>query len=296
MNPSIDIPQELIDLAMQFTETEGIHDTPLRHLKIVRNNKVTQPVQAVYTPALCFIIQGAKEAVVGTKTYRYSPAQYLVTSVDLPVTGRVTSASTKTPYLCLVLEIDPTLVYEILKSSDLSADPSALKGIFLDKVTPDLTDSFLRLLRTLKNKNDTHVLAPLVIREITYRLLHSKYGQTVSQLGIAGSQTQRIAKVIGLLRKDYAKPLRTEELAEIAKMSVSSFHQHFKQVTSLSPLQYQKRIRLQEARRLLSAEVADAATAAFQVGYESPSQFSREYARLFGLPPISDLKRFRQKG
>jgi AraC-like DNA-binding protein len=291
------VRKELSGLALEFSHDEGVHETALEHLRIARNNGRTQPFPTIYRPSLCFIVQGEKEVMVSGKPYRYGPSRYLVTSVALPVTAQVTKASPEEPYLALVMDIQPGLVYEILASSGqtMPNDAPSREGIFLDAVNPDLTDALLRLMRTLKNENDMLILAPLVIREITYRLLNSRHGGIVRPLGVAGSQMQRIAKVIELIRRDYARPLTTREMAEAANMSPSSFHQHFKLVTTMSPLQYQKRIRLQEAKRLLSAEASSAASAGFQVGYESPSQFSREYARMFGLPPMSDIRRMRRE-
>jgi transcriptional regulator GlxA family with amidase domain len=166
-------------------------------------------------------------------------------------------------------------------------------GFFVERVTAELADAFARLMRTLENKNDLKVLAPSIIREIHYRLMNSRFGMKIRQLGVVGSKTQRIGKVLDQLQKEYAAPLRVTDLAQMASMSPSSFHLHFRQVTSMSPLQYQKQIRLQEARRLLSIETLDAASVAFKVGYESPSQFSREYRRLFGQPPMRDMDRLR---
>ncbi|MES2205864.1 MAG: AraC family transcriptional regulator [Pseudomonadota bacterium] len=290
------IPDELIQRTLQWCSQEGLHDTPLASLQIARSNHITERIHNVYKPYLCFIVQGKKEILVANQQYSYSSTQYLVTSIDLPVSGQVTQATPEQPYLCLVLTIEPNLIYEIITALNLAATaPHPLeKGFFVEQVKPDLTDAFLRLMRTLEDKNDCLILAPAIIREILYRLLTSTYGGVIQQLGIAGSQTQRIAKAIEFIRSNYSRAVRVEELAEVASMSPSSFHQHFKRVTTMSPLQYQKQIRLQEARYLLSAQGMDAAKVAFQVGYESPSQFSREYARLFGLPPISDIKRLQK--
>jgi transcriptional regulator GlxA family with amidase domain len=186
-------------------------------------------------------------------------------------------------------------VYEILQETHSAEiqNKNTEGGFFVEKVTAELADAFTRLMRTLENKNDLKVLAPSIIREIHYRLMLSRFGIKIRQLGVVGSKTQRIGKVLDQLQKEYAASLRVTDLARMASMSPSSFHLHFRQVTSMSPLQYQKQIRLQEARRLLSIETLDSASVAFKVGYESPSQFSREYRRLFGQPPMRDMDRLR---
>ena len=298
MEPAAGIPKELVDLGMAFTDGEGLHPTAIPSLRIVRSDGRTLPTHRMYDPSLCLVIQGEKEASVGNQAYRFGAGEYLMLSVDLPVTGRVTQASPEHPFLCLVLTLEPATVYGIVKElrQPEPSGPEAKKGIYLDRADPDLADAMLRLLRCLKRESDTAVLAPFILGEITYRLLGSPHGFMVRQLGVAGSRTLRIAKAVDWIRSHYDQPLRMEHLAKLASMSQSAFFQHFKQVTTMSPLRYQKELRLQEAKRLLNTELTDAATAAFRVGYESPSQFSREYARMFGLPPITDLKRQRGAG
>jgi AraC-like DNA-binding protein len=300
MGMSNETPNELIQLATQACPEQGMFRTSVPQLQIARSNRITEPTQTVYTPALCFIIQGEKDAVVAGKFYHYNTNEYLVTSVALPVTGQVTMASEEKPYLCLILDLEAALIYELLKAAAENEVPKATRakgqGIHLEKVNPHLSDAFLRLLRCLDKRTERAVLAPMIVREICYRLLTSNHGDIIQQIGVKGSQTQRVAKVIERIRKDFAKAFAVDDLAKIAGMSASSFHQHFKDVTGMSPLQYQKSIRLQEARKLLIAELTDASTAAYQVGYESASQFNREYSRAFGLPPISDVKRVRDSG
>jgi AraC-like DNA-binding protein len=250
-------------------------------------------VPTVHRPSLCFVVQGAKEVVLGTNIYRYGRLEFLFSSVDLPLTGDVLEASEGAPYLCLVLEIDPAVVFELaaVLKAPLARAGSAPQALFVGERDAEMTLAFERLVRCLDSRADIDVLAPSIVREITYRLLQGPYGHAVRELGIANSQTRRIARVIEILKRDFAQPLRTAELARSAGMSASSFHAHFKRVTSMSPLQYQKHLRLHEARRLLLAGDPGAADVAFKVGYESTSQFSREYARLFGLPPIRDVRR-----
>jgi AraC-like DNA-binding protein len=195
-----------------------------------------------------------------------------------------------------MLDLQPSIVYEILQDTPrpVKRQTAATEGgLFVETVTPELADAFGRLLRTLGSVSDVKVLAPSIVREIHYRLMDSRFGVRVRQLGVVGSKTQRIGKVVEEMRKDYAIPLKVTELARMVNMSVSAFHEHFRVVTNMSPLQYQKHIRLQEARRLLSTQSTDAASVAYQVGYESPSQFSREYRRLFGAPPMHDVEHLR---
>lgn len=285
---------ELVELALRYAVRDGMQPTPLAALQIVRSDKLLPRVYSVHRPSLCFIAQGAKQVMLGGDVFRYATNEFLFSSVDLPITGEIMEASGKRPYLCLVLEIEPSLVFELVAATE-GLEPRRPRlthqAIFVGQSDPAMTDAMLRLLRSLRNPVDARILAPTTIREITYRVLRGPYGDVVRELGIADSQTQRIAKVIDRLKRDYAQPLRAAELAALAGMSVSSFHHHFKAVTTLSPLQYQKQLRLQEARRLLLGSALGAADVAYQVGYESPSQFSREYARCFGLPPASDAKR-----
>ena len=290
-----DITKNLLATALQYCKGEGTHPTPLPELFVIRREKRTQATLGMYTPSVCFVLQGEKNVWSGNKVYRYNPASYLVSCIDVPAIFQVVSASSKQPYIGLKLELQPSVVYEILQETHSAEiqNENTEGGFFVEKVTAELADAFTRLMRTLENKNDLKVLAPSIIREIHYRLMLSRFGIKIRQLGVVGSKTQRIGKVLDQLQKEYAAPLRVTDLARMASMSPSSFHLHFRQVTSMSPLQYQKQIRLQEARRLLSIETLDAASVAFKVGYESPSQFSREYRRLFGQPPMRDMDRLR---
>jgi AraC-like DNA-binding protein len=286
------MPSDLVELALRYSTSSRCARTPVSALQVVRADRAGDRVHAVHRPSLCLIVQGAKEVTLGTTVFRYRSAQFLFSSVDLPVTGAVIEATPDKPYLCLALEIEPSVVFELASAGCVPVASSRNgRAIFVGKSDARMTDAFSRLLRCLDHPLDVAVLAPSVIREITYRLLQGPYGDCVRELGVPDSQTQRIAKAIEHLKRGFAQALRVEGLARIAGMSVSSFHQHFKQVTTLSPLQYQKRLRLQEARRLLLSQEAGAADVGFAVGYESPSQFSREYARLFGLPPIQDVTR-----
>ena len=285
---------EFAELSLGSARKPGPSQTAIPQLQIIRADGLLPRVHTVQRPSLCFIVQGAKEVTVGRARFRYGRQEFLFSSVDLPMTGQIIEASAREPYLCLVLVIEPSLVFELTSTAaDLSPAPSSgsERAIFVGKRDERISNAFFRLLQCSANPLDARVLAPGVIREITYRLMLGPYAASVRAAGMVGGQTQRVAKAIERLKRDYAQALRVAQLARIAGMSVSSFHDHFKRVTTLSPLQYQKQLRLQEARRLLLGDAGSAAEIGFRVGYESPSQFSREYARFFGLPPASDAKR-----
>jgi AraC-like DNA-binding protein len=284
---------DLVERSLQHAGRAGAHATAIAALQIVRSDRPSPRIHAVHRPSLCFLAQGAKEVSLGTEIYRYAGHEFLFSPVELPVTGEIIEASVKKPYLCLVLAIEPRAIFDLVTEAGDLLRPArtAARALFVGERDPRMSDAFLRLVQTLDHPAEARVLASGVIREITYRLLSGRYGEAVRELGIADSQTHRIAKVIERLKLDFAQPLRTAELARIARMSVSSFHQHFKNVTTLSPHQYQQQLRLHEARRLLAGPHETAAEIGFRVGYESASQFSREYARLFGLPPSSDARR-----
>ena len=286
----------LLSMALRYCTGEGTNATPLPGLTVVRRDRILQATPGMYSPEVCFVLQGEKAVWTGNRVYHYNPTNYLVSCVDIPAIAEVVAASTSHPFVCLKLELQASIVYEILQETSPSEIRSgeAEGGFYVEKVTPELAGAFARLMATLENKNDLRVLAPSIIREIHYRLMSSRFGAMIRQLGVVGSKTQKIGRVVEHLQKDYATPLRVAELAHMANMSPSTFHLHFRQVTSMSPLQYQKHIRLQEARRLLSIETTDAASVAFQVGYESPSQFGREYRRLFGQPPMRHVELLRE--
>ncbi|MGW9530478.1 AraC family transcriptional regulator N-terminal domain-containing protein [Paenibacillus terrae] len=286
---------KLTRLIEQFSNQDGVQSTAIPSLHFVRSSVTTVPIYQVHKPALCIVAQGRKVVMLAEESYHYGTSDYLVVSVDLPISGQVIQASAKAPYLCLRLDFDPHQVLDLIKESNFSTSPvgDSRRGLYVSQTNLTLLDAVVRLVRLLEKPQDVPVLAPLVIREILYRILQGNQGESLKQLVMTGSHSNRIAEVIQRIKQDYDNPLRIEELAKLANMSASSLHRHFKEVTAMSPLQYQKQLRLQEARHLLLSESVDAADVGFQVGYESPSQFSREYARLFGLPPISDIKRLR---
>ncbi len=284
---------ELVDLATAIERqagADGVYETAVPALRLSRFSAPSELHALVYEPSLCVVAQGAKEVLLADETYRLDPAQSLLVSVDLPVAARVVEASPRRPYLAVRLALCPAVVGELL--ADGTAAPPAgppARAIGVTPVEPPLLDAVCRLVALLDSPQDVGPLAPLVLREITYRLLTGPQGARLRQIASAGAPAQRIALAIRWLKEHFAGPLRVESLAKRVGMSPSAFHLHFKNVTAMSPLQYQKRLRLQEARRLLLGEGLEAAAAAFRVGYESPSQFSREYRRLFGAPPRRDV-------
>ncbi|MBC1221650.1 AraC family transcriptional regulator [Nostoc sp. UCD121] len=289
--------QELAALVTRHTDGkgDGFHQTAIEQLEFQRESSASTSLQGVCEPIFAILVQGKKEALLGEETYRYGAAQYLVVSVDLPLSAFIVEATPEQPYLGFKLNLDPRQLCDIItaQTSVIEEKKNSVRGLFVSTIDAPLLDCAMRLTRLLDTPQDIPILAPMIIREIYYRLLMGEQGEAVRQIATSGSNMQRIAEVIKLIKADFTKPMRVEELAGQASMSSSSFHHHFKKVTSMSPLQYQKQLRLLEARRLMLAENSDAANAAYQVGYESPSQFSREYSRMFGAPPIRDIERLR---
>jgi AraC-like DNA-binding protein len=288
---------ELIQIIDRNTRHEGVNNTSINSLFFIRESNITDPKYRVYKPSLCIVVSGVKELLLGNERFKYGPGNYLVASVDLPVTGQVINASPITPYLALKLEFNPSQILEILTDTEIPINSmeNANRAIFVNELEGSILDAVIRLARLLDSPEDIPILAPIFTKEILYRVLRGQDGSRLQQIAIEGSTTNRIREVIEQIKANFYKSIRIEELAEIANMSVSSLHRHFKDVTAMSPLQFQKHLRLQEARLLLLSESSDAAEVAFRVGYESPSQFSREYSRLFGFPPKEDLKRMRAK-
>ncbi|MED4224598.1 AraC family transcriptional regulator [Neobacillus cucumis] len=286
---------ELAKLMDRHIESDGVHETAIPSLFFIRQSNDIGPRHKVYKPSLCIVVQGAKENLLGQERFRYGPSDYLVTSVDLPVTGQIMEASSDVPYLALKLEFTPDQILEVLRESNIQAGPkeNAKRGMFVSRIEAPLLDAVIRLASLLDKPQDIPVLVPLFTKEILYRVLQGHHGSVLKQTAIAGSSTNQVRDVIDYIMNNYEKSIRIEELAEIANMSESTLHRHFKEVTAMSPIQFQKQLRLQEARRLLLSDSTDATDVAFRVGYESPSQFSREYSRMFGFPPREDIKRLR---
>jgi AraC-like DNA-binding protein len=287
--------RELVDLLNRLTgEAQGTINTAIAGLTLHRLGCSGGPKATVQTPALALIAQGSKRVLVGEELYEYDPLHYLVASVDLPAVAKVTVASPTEPYLGVRLDLDLDAVAELIQDENLppAEHTDASRGLYVNRLTAPMLDAVLRLLRLLTTPDDIPILAPLIKREILYRLLRNGQGARLRQMALQDSQTQRVAKAIRLLRENFTQSLRMQSIARDVHMSVSSLHHHFKAVTAMSPLQYQKQLRLQEARRLMLLEDIDVAIAAHRVGYESASQFSREYSRFFGAPPLRDRRRW----
>ena len=269
---------------------------PLQGLHLHRASSPTELVHGVTNLAFCAIAQGSKEILLGANRYQYDPAHYLLTTVELPVVSQVIQASQERPYLSLRLELDPTLVSSVMvEAGHFSPRSHAdVRAIDVSPLDASLLDAVVRLVRLLDTPTEARFLAPLITREIVYRLLMGEQGDRLRHIAVLGGDTYRMARAIERLRKDFDRPLKIESIAQELGMSVSGFHHHFKVVTAMSPLQFQKQLRLQEARRLLLGEGLDAASAAYRVGYDNASHFSREYKRFFGLPPIRDVERLRE--
>ncbi|WP_299092297.1 AraC family transcriptional regulator [uncultured Metabacillus sp.] len=288
---------ELSQIIESHTGKDGTQMTSIPSLFFSRYSNETGPNYGVHKPSLCIVVQGMKEVLLSQERFRYGPADYLVASVNLPITGQVTEASSEVPYLALKLEFTPSEILEVLREFQMAVDKkeNAKRGMYVSKIEQPLLDAVTRLVRLLDTPKDIKVLAPLIRKEIIYRVLQGEHGGMLKQIAIEGSSTHQISDVIKHIMNNYEKSFKIEELAELANLSVSSLHRHFKEVTAMSPIQFQKQLRLQEARSLLLSESSDAADVAFRVGYESPSQFSREYSRMFGLPPKEDIKRMREQ-
>ena len=285
------------DAIRRHAPHDGTWPTALPRLALIRFRAPgVEMLQTLQTASVCLIAGGVKEVVLGDERYVYDPQNFMVFTTDLPVSGRVIEATDDAPYLCLRLDLDPVEVAELVAQGGAprtAPDTSTGRGLFVSPVTADMVDAGERLLRLLDHPEDQAALAPMAMRELTWRVLRSAQGERLAQVARTDSQTQRVHRAIRWLKAHYAQPLRIESLAREAHMSSSSLHQHFRALTAMSPLQYQKHLRLQEARRLLVAEGLEVARAGHAVGYESPSQFSREYSRLYGAPPSRDAVRRR---
>jgi AraC-like DNA-binding protein len=280
----------------QWTDKSDRIVTAIPGLTLYRRDEPSQPTSIMYEPRICVIAQGAKRVLLGDDTYVYDKQHFLITSVDLPTFVQIIKASREKPCLGLILKLDKREMSQLMVDSHLPPPhpQQSSRGMATGEVTLPLLSTFQRLIDLLDEPKDIPILAPIIKREIFYRLLVGDQGVRLRQMASTGSQSQQIARAVDWLRGNFTQPLRIDDLAAQVNMSTSTFHHHFRAVTAMSPLQYQKWLRLNEARRLLLAENQDATTAAFQVGYESPSQFSREYSRLFGAPPLRDITSLRQ--
>ena len=287
--------EELAERLARAIRADGTVE-PLNGLRLRRVSAPTELGHGVSSPSFCVIAQGSKEILLGDNRYRYNPAQYLIATAALPIASRVIEASPERPYLGLVLTLDPTLVGSVLVEAGHLAlrSRSAVTAIDVSPLDAGLLDAVVRLIRLLDSPTEARFLAPLVRREIVYRLLLGSQGGRLGQIAALGGATHRIAEAVERLRKDFDRPLRIEDIARELGMSVSGFHHHFRALTAMSPLQFQKHLRLQEARRLMLGDGLDAASAGYRVGYGNASHFTREYKRLFGAPPMRDVEQLRE--
>jgi AraC-like DNA-binding protein len=263
---------------------------------LARSSRPLQSLNTVYQPAFCFIAQGRKRALLAEEVFRYDPGHYLLFTVDLPLIFQIEKATPDEPYLGLRLDLDPSLVASVLVEADIKIKKgdASTKAMDVHSIDANLLDAVVRLVRLADEPESSTVLAPLIVKEIIYRLLAGGQGARLGHL-LQSGDTQRISRAIGHLREHFNEPLKIDDFARQLGMSVSGFHHHFKSVTAMSPLQFQKQIRLQEARRLMLGEDLDAASAGFRVGYEDPSYFSRDYKKLFGSPPQRDIVSLRSR-
>ncbi|TYO70156.1 AraC family transcriptional regulator [Pseudomonas sp. CK-NBRI-02] len=287
--------QELADLIGRHAGEPYGPASAIEDLYLVRYRESVRSMPALAQPALCVLAQGSKTLFLGDERYAYDPLHYMVVSVTLPISGALLEASPENPSLGLRMDIDPAQISQLIAESSPMMVPNlpSGRGLYVERTDPQLLDALLRLLRLLDSPRDIPVLAPLIRREILYRLLRGPQGHRLYEIALANSQTHRVCQAITWLNRHYQQPLRIEDLAREVNLSTSTLHHRFKAVTSMSPLQYQKQLRLQEARRLMLNDGLEAAVAGYRVGYESPSQFSREYSRLYGAPPIRDVARLR---
>lgn len=285
----------LTDLIARHAPHDGTFDSPLPGVKLIRAATPTMPMPVIYEPTVCFVAQGRKRALLGSSAYVYDPAHYLLASVGLPVMGSVIEASAAAPYLSLQLDLDLAELGELAIRHPPPADAAvaAPLGLTLNRITPGLLDAVVRLAALLDTPHDIAALAPLTVREILYRLLTGPDGGVVRHMAQADSRLNHVARAIVWIRTHFRQACRIEDAAQVAGMSRSTFHQHFRAITSLSPIEFRTQLRLQEARRLMVGGALDAASAGFEVGYDSPSQFSRDYARVFGMPPAKHAKALR---
>ncbi len=287
---------ELARLVLARTRPDEVTEAPAAGLKLIQRTRPTGPLAVTYEPSLAVVVQGRKQIDLGGATIVYDASRFLLTSLDLPVLSRVTSASPQKPYVCLALTLEMPVVRELVSRMDPSRNAYADRGpaMATGPVTAELLDALRRLVLLLDSPEDLAVLGGLVRREITYRILRSPAGARLREIAVLGQESQRVGRAVEWIRRHFREPLRIADLADMAAMGVSTFHRHFRALTNMSPLQYQKKLRLQAARDRMLAEGLDVASAAFEVGYESVSQFTREYARLFGRPPGRDVRSFHQ--
>jgi AraC-like DNA-binding protein len=286
---------EIAGLLERRTGSDGGHETAIPQLTFWRFSRPTDAMPGMQQPAVYVVVQGRKHVEVDGETYVYDPSQYLAVSLELPVTARVVEATPEAPYLCMTLRVDARELAALIVETGRPAprDDHDGRALFVSPLEAPLLDGLLRLVRLLDAPQDIAVLAPLILRELYFRLLQGEQQGRLAEIAIGDGRVRRVAGAIAWIKAHYAEPLQVEALAKLANMSPSALHAHFRAVAGVSPIQYQKRLRLEEARRLLLSDATSAEAVAYQVGYASASQFSREYARLFGQPPRRDAERLR---
>ncbi|HEX8737781.1 MAG TPA: AraC family transcriptional regulator [Pyrinomonadaceae bacterium] len=286
--------QELIERMNRIARENSLLEA-FPGIFIYQSSKPSENDIYVLKPAFCVIAQGSKDVLLNDELFHYDSGHYLISTIDLPVKSSVVEASREKPYLNLRIDLDPATVASVMLESgvEIKKSGATAKAMDVSPVDADLLDAVVRLVKLLDSPIEMKLFAPAIIREIIYRLLRGRQGERLSHLVAAEGDARRISKVVRQLRENIDQPLKIEDTARELGMSVSGFHNHFKSVTAMSPLQYQKQIRLQEARRLMLGENMDVASASFRVGYEDPSYFSREYKKLFGAPPLRDIARLR---
>lgn len=297
--PSAVALRRMSSLIARYAPQDGVFPLRLPGTYALRRGRITaEPVHATLGPSLCIVAQGAKVMMLGSEVLEYDPARMLVLAIDLPVSGQVTRASQRDPFLGFKLDLDPARVAELAARVYPQGipKPSDNRGLYVGQATDDIIDAVTRLLDLMARAEDADLLGPLVVDEILIRLLRTAIGTRVAQIGEPKSGVHRVAEAVSWIRTHFAQPVTVEEMAASVRMSASSFHQRFKAVTTMSPLQYQKVLRLHEARRLMLFQNMDASDACQRVGYVSPSQFSREYSRFFGNAPGKDIARLREEG
>lgn len=280
----------------QWTGKEDRIDTSIPGVSLFKRHETTEPLGGMYEPGICIIAQGEKRVLLENETFIYNKDHYIISAVHLPTIAEITSASSDKPYLGMRLKFDLQDISQLMTDSRLPPPKGdqAPRGMAVGEIDDPLLSCFLRLLDLLDRQEDIPLLAPVISREINYRLLTGEHGRRLKQLAAVFGKGRQLAQIIEWMKDNFAEPIRIDDLAKQVGMSVSTFHQHFKSLTAMTPLQFQKNLRLNEARRIMLAELADVATAAFQVGYESPSQFNREYSRMFGTSPLRDIKKLRE--
>lgn len=285
---------ELVERIARAIPQDGTVD-PLYGIRLYRLSSTTEPLSGVFDPAFCVIAQGSKELYLGEECYRYDPYHYCLGTVEVPIASQIIDASKERPYLSLRLELDPILVGSVMVEAGYNPaeNNTGARALSVASLDTDLLDAVVRLVRLFDAPTEAHFLAPLITREIIFRLLMGKQGDRLHHIAVLSGYASPIARAIERFHKDFDQPLRIDSIARELGLSVSWFHHHFKAITGMSPLQFQKRLRLQEARRIMLGDGLDATSAAFRVGYRNAAHFNREYKSLFGLPPIRDVERFR---